>query len=220
MAFRVNEFIAQLQNKGVSHKADFEVIITPPAKLRSLISSRELALRANRADLPGRSIQSVPIRHTIGPERQLAYNVSHVPITMSFIADAGMNVKKLFEAWQDLAIGTFRNPSTLRNTNVFNVGYYTDYIGTIEITQFERPMRKVYRCKLLEVYPVTLNPLDSDWSSEAIHELNVTWNYRYFEVLDLQNSSVSGPGGSPNFNFVQSTAATISGSLGKIPTIF
>lgn len=220
MAFRVEEFIAQLNNKGVSFKSDFEVIIIPPRSLQGFMATREISLRANRADLPGRSIQTTPARHTVGPERQLAYNVSHVPVSMTFVADAGMNIKKLLEAWQDLAIGTFRNPRS-RSSGIYNIGYYYDYVGTIQITQFERPERQVYKCNLLEVYPLTINPLDVDWSSESIHEINVTWNYRYYEVLDLETRTGSNPAyvTSP-LSTINQTAATISQSIGQIPTLF
>lgn len=221
MAFRVEEFISQLNHKGVSHKSDFEVIISIPSKLQPLISTRELALRANRADLPGRSIQTTPARHTIGPERQIAYNVSHVPVSMTFIADAGMNIKKTLEAWQDLAIGKFRDPRQQRTSGVYNIGYYEDYIGTIEITQFERPERQVYKTKLLEVYPLTINPLDVDWSSDNIHELNVTWNYRYYEVLDLPSDISGTPTLTTNpLNTINRVADSINRGIGQLPTLF
>ncbi len=192
MAFKIQEFIAQMDNKGISHKSDFEVTIIFPRSVDAIFSTRELSLRANRTDFPGRSIQTTPARHTIGPERQLAYNVSHIPITMTFICDAKMNIKRMLEEWQDIAIGSFRLArNSFNNTGVFNIGYYDDYRSTIIITQFERAGsdKPVYSCELQEAYPITINSLDADWSSDGIHELNVTWTYRYYTLKDIARPS-------------------------------
>ena len=221
MAFRIEEFISQLNRKGVSYKSDFELILTFPNKLQSTISIREIALRSNRCDIPGRSIQTAPVRQQVGPERLVAYNVSHMPITSSIILDAGMEVKKTLEAWQDLAVGHFRNANNRRQSGKFNIGYYDDYVGTMEIKQFERVSRQVYHCRLLECYPLTINPLDADWSTDSINELTITWGYHYFEVLNIDSNESFKVTTTPSIkSSINDAASTISSALGNIPTLF
>ena len=221
MAFRIEEFISQLNRKGVSYKSDFELILTFPNKLQSTISIREIALRSNRCDIPGRSIQTAPVRQQVGPERLMAYNVSHMPITSSIILDAGMEVKKTLEAWQDLAVGHFRNANNRRQSGKFNIGYYDDYVGTMEIKQFERVSRQVYHCRLLECYPLTINPLDADWSTDSINELTITWGYHYFEVLNIESNESFKVTTTPSIkSSINDAASTISSALGNIPTLF
>ena len=180
MAFNIDAFSANINKDGLSFKSDYQVIITPPVQLSWLYPTSDLSLRASKADIPGRSIQTVPTRHVVGPETQVAYNSSMLQISTTFIADKNLNIKRYFEAWQDIAIGNFRM-SPLYNSKQFNVGYYSDYVGTVTIYQYDRETQKVaYQCKMLECYPVTINPLDVDWESNATHDIGVTWNYRYF----------------------------------------
>ena len=222
MAFKIEEFISQLNHKGVSYKSDFELTLTFPNKLQSTISTREIALRSNRCDIPGRSIQTAPVRQQVGPERLVAYNVSHMPITSSIILDAGMEVKKTLEAWQDLAVGHFRNVNNRTQSGKFNIGYYDDYVGTMEIKQYERPRRLVYHCRLNDCYPLTVNPLDADWGTDNISELTITWAYHYFEVLNLRNNNTSIPVSTrPGIgSSINDVASTITRGLGNIPTLF
>jgi hypothetical protein len=180
MAFNIDAFSANINKDGLSFKSDYQVIITPPVQLSLLYPTSDLSLRASKADIPGRSIQTAPTRHVVGPETQVAYNSSLLQISTTFIADKKLNIKRYFEAWQDIAIGNFRM-SPLYKSKQFNIGYYSDYVGTVSIYQYDRETQKVaYQCKMLECYPVTINPLDVDWESTATHDIGVTWNYRYF----------------------------------------
>lgn len=181
MAFNIDAFSANINKDGLSFKSDYQVIITPPVQLSLLYPTSDLSLRASKADIPGRSIQTAPTRHVVGPETQVAYNSSLLQISTTFIADKKLNIKRYFEAWQDIAIGNFRIMSPLYKSKQFNIGYYSDYVGTVSIYQYDRETQKVaYQCKMLECYPVTINPLDVDWESTATHDIGVTWNYRYF----------------------------------------
>jgi len=190
----ISQFKASLDRRGMLHNTDFEIRITPPPGIINAgISLQELSLRATSADMPGRSIQTVPSRNAIGPERQLGYNSSYIPITINFIAESRHFIKRFLESWQDLAIGTFRvNPDSNDETK-FKVGYYNDYVGTVDIIQFDREVGvPVYTCKLLECYPATINSIDLSWSAvDRSIEVSTTWNYRYYVDGDKVNATNS-----------------------------
>jgi hypothetical protein len=185
----ISQFKASLDRRGMLHNTDFEVRITPPPGLVSVgISPQELSLRASSADMPGRSIQTAASRNAIGPERQIGYNSSYIPITINFIAESRHFIKRFLESWQDLAIGNFRVNSS-PNTSKFNLGYYNDYVGTIDIIQYDRELgTPVYTCKLLECYPVTINPIDLAWNgTNRTIEISASWLYRYYTDNDFSS---------------------------------
>jgi hypothetical protein len=195
MAFNLTQFISTINHKGITYKSDFEVQITPPLRMKDAgIGSQELSFRANRVDLPGRSLQTVSNRNAVGPERQIVYNGSHIPVSMSIIGDSSMNVKRFIEEWQDLAIGVYRTNANWWNASKYNLRYYDDYAKntSMTITQFDRNIgRPVYKCRLIECYPITLNPIDLDWDSSLINEINVAWAYRYYQIVE--NNAFTGP---------------------------
>lgn len=189
----ISQFKASINQRGMLHNTDYEARITPPLGLvRVGIGTEEMTLRATSVDMPGRSIQTVPNRNAVGPERQIGYSGSHIPINMTFLADNRHFIKRILEGWQDLAIGNYRSRPNERSSSKFNLGYYEDYIGTVEIIQFDREYKTpIYTCKLLECYPVTINPIDLSWSAvDRAMEISVTWMYRYFENSDNFSEAV------------------------------
>ena len=85
-----------------------------------------------------------------------------------------MREKKFFETWQRLAY----NPQT------FAMGYYDDYVGTIQIFQLDQRGNRTYGCELIECFPNTIaaQALDSNQAT-TVTEVSVTFSYRWWRNL-------------------------------------
>jgi hypothetical protein len=82
-----------------------------------------------------------------------------------------MTVKSLMDQW----LG-FINPSS---TNNFN--YKVDYSADLLINQYSVANERIYSVKLIDAYPLSINQMDLDWSSDGYHKLTATFAYTYWE---------------------------------------
>ena len=85
-----------------------------------------------------------------------------------------MREKKYFETWQRLAY----NPQT------FAVGYYHDYIGSVDIHTLDEQNNKRYGVQLVEAYPVSINEQALAYATNDTYQtLTVNFAYRYWKNL-------------------------------------
>ena len=126
---------------GMSRKNRYEVTLYPPTGARGSRGNtsnvfskimgdllgdgtvRATGLRCESISMPGRNMDSTPDTNIYGPEREIVTGYSFGDINAIFQCSSDMREKKYWETWQRL---TF-NPKT------FDIGYYNDYVGTIDI---------------------------------------------------------------------------------------
>lgn len=191
MAFNIKQFSSQIANKGVSKESQFEVRIFFPQSLGGL--DAELTLRAESASIPGRTSQTIDdARDVTGPVRKIGYAPIYVPMDITFLCDEELNVKEKMDSWMDIILGNHRvaGAGQRNSTKLFNPGYYSDYIGTIEILKFNETGQKVVTTKLLEAYPFSIALLNLSWESEALQKLQVQFQYRYYEQLNVKDRDI------------------------------
>ena len=186
-SFRRNESYAQPNR--------YEVLIFPPDGGRSwpesnLISrvrgdAREISLRCESVTLPGRNLSSSPDTNVHGPLREVVNNVNYADsIPMVFQASADLRERVFFEKWQYTAF----NPKT------WNVGYYNDYIGTVEIYLLDKNNQRKYGLKLEECFPKAIAQTELSYASNnEIIKLSVDMNFRYWKTLDITQETKSQP---------------------------
>jgi len=191
MAFNIKQFSSQIANKGVSKESQFEVRIFFPQILGAQGGlDAELTLRAESASIPGRTSQTIDdARDVTGPVRKIGYAPIYVPMDITFLCDEELNVKEKMDSWMDIILGNHRvaGAGQRNSTKLFNPGYYSDYIGTIEILKFNETGQKVVTTKLLEAYPFSIALLNLSWESEALQKLQVQFQYRYYEQLNVKD---------------------------------
>ena len=83
------------------------------------------------------------------------------------ILDGEMTQKKIFDDWLSLI-----NPQTSYDFN-----YKEDYVGDIEISQYDQMNEETYRVMFNEIYPISVGQLGLDWNAEGYHKLTVTFAY-------------------------------------------
>lgn len=67
-----------------------------------------------------------------------------------------------------------------KNHGTYDIGYYDDYKGRINIFQYDVTGQMRYACTLIDAWPVNVADLQGDWSSDSLHRLMVTFMYRQY----------------------------------------
>lgn len=172
----INEFISQVKSEGLARDNRFLVEITPPQAIFNNGVARKLSLYCQNVSLPGMNFASNPVT-TYGEQREVIYNRQFEPLSMEFLGDNPMNIKKFFDSWQQLII----DPVTRL------VSYYQDYIGTIEISQIDvsDEERPTYKVRLFEAFPKTVSPVNYTSASKDVTKVQVSFEYKYWVPVEV-----------------------------------
>ena len=164
----------------------FEVIITRPGS--SSTESRNVSMRCESINLPGRNLNSATDSNIYGPTREVVNGVTYADdINMTFQASSGLEERVFFEKWQALAFGDYDG----RDGN-WNVKYYDDYISTVDIYVLDRQNQRRYGLKLHEAFPKTIGATDlSQSANNELIKLAVTFSFRYWTTLDVERQRPS-----------------------------
>ena len=175
-------------NEGYALPNRYEVIISPPAKLgggnqENMFANKEkdsnirdISMRVESVILPGRTLTTVAESNVYGPDREIVEGVTYADeISIDFQASSGLDERVFFENWQRQAF----------NEKTWNIGFYNDYIGEMQIYLLDRQDVRRYGLKLWEVFPktITATPLNSAAATEII-KTNVSFSFRYWTNLD------------------------------------
>lgn len=158
--------------QDVARPNRFDVDISLPLSLytTSGTSSRDLKYRCEIAQLPGRTLSTVD-QKTYGPIEKFPNLTTYNDIDLTFIVTDAMQEKVLFDAWME-----YINPSDSNNFR-----YKDEYATTISINQHGLAGGIMYSVDLIDAYPISINQLDLDWSSDGYHKLTVTFAYTYWK---------------------------------------
>jgi len=181
-------------NEGYALPNRYEVVILPPAlnlgggnqeniwnTANSGSNTRDISLRVESIVLPGRTLTTSTDTNVYGPNRDIVEGVTYADeISVDFQASSGLDERVFFENWQKQAF----------NENTWNIGYYKDYIGSMEIYLLDKQDQRRYGLKLEEVFPKTIGPtnLTSAEASEIV-KTNVSFSFRYWTNIDIQQQS-------------------------------
>ena len=185
----VNDILSAFHsNEGYAVPNRYEVVISPPAKLggggqENIFNNaerganvRDISLRVESVTLPGRTLTTASETNVYGPDREIVEGVTYADdIAIDFQASAGLEERVFFENWQKQAF----------NEQTWNIGYYNDYIGSMEIYLLDRQDVRRYGLKMWEVFPktITATTLTAAEATEII-KTNVSFSFRYWTNLD------------------------------------
>ena len=167
---------ASFRTNGSALPSRFEVMIHPPVKASR--DARDVGLRCERVSLPGKNLTTSPDTNVYGVQPMIVDGVTFAgTANMVFTASQDMRERELFEKWQKLAW----HPET------WNIGYYQDYIGSIDIYLLNSHFDRVYGIHLMECYPkeINQNDLSAAPATEAL-KLTVQIQYKYWQKIDLE----------------------------------
>jgi hypothetical protein len=140
---------------------------------------RATGLRCESISMPGRNMDSTPDTNIYGPEREIVTGYSFGDINAIFQCSSDMREKKYWETWQRL---TF-NPKT------FDIGYYKDYVGTVDIHTLDEQEKRRYGVRLVEAWPKTIGPQQLAYNDNNTYQtVDITIAYRYWINLTDESS--------------------------------
>lgn len=192
----LNDILAGFRDdNGYAQPNRFEVLIFPPSKLGGGTNLdvfaglerrggkndlEKISLRAQDINLPGRNLATSQDTNIYGPSREVVEGVTYAEeISVQFQASSQLSERVFFENWQRSAF----------NEKTWNIGYYNDYIGSMEIYVLDRKDKRRYGIKLWEVFPKTIgaNAL-SYGDNDTIMLTPVNFSFRYWTSLDQTNN--------------------------------
>ena len=182
---------------GMSRKNRYEVTLYPPTGARGSRGNttnvfskimgdllgdgtvRATGLRCESISMPGRNMDSTPDTNIYGPEREIVTGYSFGDINAIFQCSSDMREKKYWETWQRLTY----NPKT------FDIGYYNDYVGTVDIHTLDEQERRRYGVRLVEAWPKTIGAQSLGYADNNTYQtVDITIAYRYWINLTDESS--------------------------------
>lgn len=182
--FNLDKFRSTILRDSLARTNRFEVIITPPSKLRgSAIAVSQLAsLYVEQVSFPMLNIASKGFK-IFGPTYQRPFTSEYggEGISITFHVDRDMRIKKYFDDWMH----------TIVDPEDFTVGYPADYTTNINIRQLNELDNVTYEIDLLEAFPRNMNLMElNNASSNQTHRLNILFAYRYWKEVGASNPNV------------------------------
>ena len=132
----LNEILGtfRTQDGGYAKPSRYEVIIAPPPGYSAKVKGgpkdvvRKTSLEMAAVAFPGVQLQAEEDTNIYGPPRKIVRGQTFAEIVTQIRCSADMKEKNFIDTWQRLAA-----PRT-----DFSVGYYSDYVGTMQIFQLDQ----------------------------------------------------------------------------------
>jgi len=187
--FNPDIFLSTVNRKGLAKQNRFEVHIYFPRSFSESIGIGDdnlISLFCEGATLPQQSI-GVKQQKIYGPAYQRPVSVDYggEGIPMTFLLDANMNVKSVFDIWISKIVDPIQ----------YFVYHPSSYVAQIKIMQLDEDDNIVYTCVLEDAFPRNVSQLELSHSSQnQVHKLNVTFAYRRWFPVSPLNEDVTYPG--------------------------
>jgi hypothetical protein len=172
-------FLAELNKDGHSLPSRYEVLITPPAGHPNKNSARVVSMRVEAIDLPGRALNTSLDTNMYGIAPEIVDGITFAgTIALTIQTGANLEERVFFQSWQELAW----------NRVTWNVGYYKNYIGSMEIYVLDINNNRRYGVKIFDCFPKEVGPVALSYNQATeIIKTSVTMQYKYWESADVTN---------------------------------
>ena len=183
----LNELLGLIRSgDGIAKTARYEVLFLPPVgnqtnsfstiinSMRGNGTARQVSLKCEQISMPGRNIDTAPDTNISGPTREIAQGFSFGDIDAVFQLSSDLREKNFFDTWQRISF----DPLT------WSMGYYDDYVGTIQIYQLDEKNERKYGVELIECFPKNIAAQTYDYSAvNQQQKVSVSFSYRYWKNL-------------------------------------
>ena len=175
--FSVANFSSQISSHGLASPNKFEVIFSaiPGTDAHE---RKQLNLMCDQVSLAGRDVQAV-LDLQYGIRRQVVYNApAYTPLSVSFICTDNMEEKRILDVWNNRCVNT---------TKGFDVAYYDDYVGHLDVYVLDRSGKKrTYHMHYHEVYPKTVTAIElNHGTTNAALRVTAEIQYAYWSTSDI-----------------------------------
>jgi hypothetical protein len=180
----LNEFIAQVKNNGMAKNNRYAVVLNLPKSVNIDNNTLRAALVfCDQIQIPGLNYNTNDNR-SYGEVRKAPYEKLYEDINMSFYVDKDMQVKNLFDTWQEQIMDPVSR----------NFNYYDNYVSQIDIYVQDTKDNTTYTISLYEAFPKSVGAIQLDYASKDVMKLSVNFAYKWFETFPSVTSSSPLPG--------------------------
>jgi hypothetical protein len=171
MTVSIADFKASFRTE-LARPSRFDVFIPIPSALSASFESRLFTFRCESADLPGRAL-ATSTQKIYGPEEKFPYQTTYNDINMTFICTENMIEKVFFDGWLN----------TINPNSSYDMVYKNTYASDIKVRQYGIGKGITYQVVLYKAFPIGVNDLQLDWSSDGYHKLTVTFAYKEWKQV-------------------------------------
>ena len=159
-------------------------------------------LRCSNATLPGRQLETADWS-AYGTTMKMPFNLNHDggEVSFTFICDASFADRFIIDAWQT-AIYSSGNASEVHEDGEGQLikhggnsmhpmfAYQNDYIGKVEIFQYDMKGRESLKYTLHDAYPVSYAPAQLGWDqTDQLMQFECSFAFRTFTTSYANNKS-------------------------------
>ena len=173
----VANFSSRIASSGLASPNKFEVEFTSIPGTNGG-DKTQLNLMCDQCSLAGRDVQAV-LDIQYGVRRQVVYNApAYTPLSLSFICTDNMEEKRILDKWNNKCVDVKKG---------FNVAYYDDYIGHVDIYVLDRSGKhRTYHMHYHEVYPKTVTAVEMNHgTTNAAMRVTAEMQYAYWSTRDI-----------------------------------
>lgn len=182
----VSSFTSYFAQGGDLSKSNFfDVYIQVPTELaqQTGMTSRELSIQCDIAELPGKNIDTLTIRHNNFIDR-VPSDILYPEVSLGFICRGDLLEKKLFDLWLNKMISSDeRDPyygfAKYKITGDASTNFFTEvHINQRYQLETDEIASKIV---LIDAMPISMSTMPLNWADDSAHKLTVTFAYRRWE---------------------------------------
>ena len=137
-------------------------------------TARRISFRCDSISIPGRNLRTAMNGNIYGPPHEIVQGITFAPVQATFYCGSDLAERYFFEEWQKVSY----NPDT------FNINYYKEYVGAVDIYQLNEQDERTYGVRLEEAFPKTVAEIAyGHASANTINKVTVEFQYRKFRNL-------------------------------------
>ena len=137
-------------------------------------TARRISFRCDSISIPGRNLRTQMNSNIYGPPHEIVQGITFAPVQATFYCGSDLAERYFFEEWQKVSY----NPDT------FNINYYKEYVGAVDIYQLNEQDERTYGVRLEEAFPKTVAEIAyGHASANTINKVTVEFQYRKFRNL-------------------------------------
>jgi hypothetical protein len=179
---KLENFLSEIRSQYTPRSDRFEVVFNMPRALINRVNARQLSLYCEEAQIPGLSATNLPVKIGAWTEYR-TQNVEFLTTEMAFtfIIDEKWRVREAFEEWIALA----------GNPNSKEVGYYEDYVSTIDIKSLSVDNDVLAEWRLIDATPKLINLTPVSWGNSGILRMSVSFSAKYWYKRDAAQENAA-----------------------------
>lgn len=211
MSASISSFVSTINKRGIARSNRFVVLIPPIRGIKMFTnplmnavftqiggkmrgnSALGIGLLCSSADLPAQSFMSSDKMEYPKTREMVPYALTPRTTSMRFLCGRDMFEYYFFQNWQ--------NDIVNRETHLTN--YYDEYTTSVIVSQLDEADNVIAAVEYESCYPISVSPINMDWSNKDYVSLNVELNYKRYRpiltpyslsetVLSVLNKSTGG----------------------------